>query len=71
MPLAGMIVFHTGTPEEAERELAPFKEWGSPMVVKVGPMPYPVMNTILDDGLPDRARSTTGSRASRPACRTS
>ena len=48
-----MIVFHTGTPEEAERELAPFKEWGSPIVVQVGPMPYPVMNTILDDGLPD------------------
>ena len=47
-----MIVFHTGTQEEAERELAPFKEWGSPMVVNVGPMPYPVMNTILDDGFP-------------------
>ena len=47
-----MIVFHTGAPEEAERDLAPFKEWGSPMVVNVGPMPYPVMNTILDDGFP-------------------
>jgi FAD/FMN-containing dehydrogenase len=43
-----MVVFHTGTPVEAERELAPFKEWGSPLVVEVGPMPYPVMNTILD-----------------------
>ncbi|HEY7399237.1 MAG TPA: FAD-binding oxidoreductase [Gaiellaceae bacterium] len=50
--LAGMVVFHTGTPEEAERDLAPFKEWGSPLVVEVGPMPYPVMNTILDDGYP-------------------
>jgi FAD/FMN-containing dehydrogenase len=48
MKLAAMVVFHTGTPEEAERELAPFKEWGSPLVVEVGPMPYPVMNTILD-----------------------
>ncbi|HEY7206947.1 MAG TPA: FAD-binding oxidoreductase [Gaiellaceae bacterium] len=46
--LAAMVVFHTGTPEEAERELAPFKEWGPPLVVEVGPMPYPVMNTILD-----------------------
>ena len=52
MKIAGMIVFHTGTPEEAERELAPFKEWGSPLVVEVGPMPYPVMNTILDAGYP-------------------
>jgi FAD/FMN-containing dehydrogenase len=52
MKIAGMIVFHTGTPEEAERDLAPFKEWGSPLVVEVGPMPYPVMNTILDAGFP-------------------
>jgi FAD/FMN-containing dehydrogenase len=52
MKIAGMIVFHTGTPEEAERDLATFKEWGSPLVVEVGPMPYPVMNTILDAGFP-------------------
>jgi len=52
MKLAGMIVFHTGTPEEAERDLAPFKAWGSPLMVEVGPMPYPVMNTILDAGYP-------------------
>jgi FAD/FMN-containing dehydrogenase len=51
-PIAGMIVVHTGTPEEAEREIAPFREWGSPIVVEVGPMPYPVINTILDDGFP-------------------
>ncbi len=50
--LAAMVVFHTGTPEEAERELAPFKEWGSPLMVEVGPMPYPVMNTLLDAGFP-------------------
>jgi len=47
-----MIVFHTGTEEEAERELAPFKEWGPPIVAEVGRMPYPVMNTILDDAYP-------------------
>jgi len=50
--LAAMVVFHTGGEEAAERELAPFKEWGSPLVVEVGPMPYPVMNTILDEGFP-------------------
>jgi len=48
MKLAAMVAFHTGTPEEADRDLAPFKEWGPPAVVEVGPMPYPVMNTILD-----------------------
>jgi FAD/FMN-containing dehydrogenase len=50
--VAGMLAFHTGTPEEAERELAPFKEWGPPIMVEVGRMPYPVFNTILDEGYP-------------------
>jgi FAD/FMN-containing dehydrogenase len=52
MKLAGMVVFHTGDASEAERELEPFKSWGSPLVVEVGPMPYPVMNTILDAAYP-------------------
>jgi FAD/FMN-containing dehydrogenase len=52
VPLAAMIVCHTGTPAEAERDLAPYKEWGSPLVVDVGPMPYPVMNTLIDEGFP-------------------
>ncbi len=52
MKLGAMVVCHTGTPEEAERDLAPFKEWGSPAMVEVGPMPYPDMNTLLDEGFP-------------------
>jgi FAD/FMN-containing dehydrogenase len=51
-PLAVMVVCHTGAPEEAERDLAPFKDWGSPAMVEVGPMPYPEMNTLLDEGFP-------------------
>src|SRR3954449_8047701 len=50
--LAALVVFHAGGPDAAERDLAPFKTWGSPLVVDVGPMPYPVMNTILDAGFP-------------------
>jgi FAD/FMN-containing dehydrogenase len=50
--LAAMLVFHTGDADEAERDLEPFKTWGSPLVVEVGPMPYPVMNTLLDEGYP-------------------
>jgi FAD/FMN-containing dehydrogenase len=53
--LAALVVFHTGTAAEAERDLEPFESWGSPLVVQVGPMPYPVMNTILDAGYPDGA----------------
>ena len=50
--LAVLVAFHLGEPEAAERDLAPFKAWGSPAVVDVGPMPYPVMNTILDAAYP-------------------
>jgi FAD/FMN-containing dehydrogenase len=53
--LAAMVVFHTGSPDEAERDLAPFKTWGSPLMVEVGPMPYPVMNTLLDGAYPKGA----------------
>jgi FAD/FMN-containing dehydrogenase len=50
--LSAMVVFHTGDAAEAERDLEPFKTWGSPLVVEVGPMPYLAMNTILDAGYP-------------------
>ena len=50
--LAALVVCHAGSPDQAERDLAPLREFGSPLVVNVGPMPYPVMNTLLDDGFP-------------------
>jgi FAD/FMN-containing dehydrogenase len=50
--LAALVVFHTGDPGQAERDLEPFKAWGSPLLVEVGPMRYPVMNTLLDPGFP-------------------
>jgi FAD/FMN-containing dehydrogenase len=52
MKLAAMIVCHTGEPAQAERDLAPLKAFGAPIMVEVGPMPYPVINTILDPGYP-------------------
>jgi FAD/FMN-containing dehydrogenase len=52
MKLSALAVFHTGDAEQAERDLAPFKAWGSPLMVEVGRMPYAVMNTILDAGHP-------------------
>jgi len=51
MPIAGMIVCHTN-PERADADLAPFLGFGSPIVAQVGPMPYPIMNTLLDDAYP-------------------
>jgi FAD/FMN-containing dehydrogenase len=53
--VAAMVVFHTGDADAAARDLAPFETWGSPLVVQIGPMPYPAMNTILDAGYPKGA----------------
>jgi FAD/FMN-containing dehydrogenase len=50
--LAALVACHAGAAADAERDLEPFKTWGSPLMVQVGPMPYPVMNTILDAGYP-------------------
>jgi FAD/FMN-containing dehydrogenase len=50
--LAALVAFHAGDPEAAERELAAFKGFGSPLMVEVGAMPYPAMNTLLDAGFP-------------------
>jgi FAD/FMN-containing dehydrogenase len=52
LKLAAFLVFHTGGTEKAEADLAPLLEFGSPLMAEVGPMPYPAMNTILDDGYP-------------------
>jgi len=52
MKLAAMVVCHAGTPEQAEKDLAPLLEFGQPAMTDVGQMPYPVMNTLLDDAFP-------------------
>jgi len=52
MKISALAVFHAGDPEQAEQDLAPFKTFGSPLIVEVGQMPYPVMNTLLDAGYP-------------------
>jgi hypothetical protein len=51
LKLAAMVVCHT-QPDRADRDLAPFLGFGSPLMVQVGPMPYPAMNTLLDAGYP-------------------
>ncbi len=50
--LAALVVCHAGSQEQAEKDLAPLRAFGDPIVAEVGPMPYPVMNTLLDDGFP-------------------
>jgi FAD/FMN-containing dehydrogenase len=52
--LAAMLVCHTN-PERADRDLAPFLGFGSPLDVQVGPMPYQAMCTLLDAAYPKGA----------------
>jgi FAD/FMN-containing dehydrogenase len=53
--LAALVVCHTGEPDAAQRDLARFTGYGSPLMTEVGPMPYPVMNTLLDGAYPKGA----------------
>jgi FAD/FMN-containing dehydrogenase len=50
--LAGVVVCHIGPPERAERDLAPLVAHGTPLLTEIGPLPYSVQNTLLDDGFP-------------------
>lgn len=52
LKLCALVVCHTGGPDAAERDLEPFKAFGSPVLTEVGPMPYPAMNTLLDAAYP-------------------
>jgi FAD/FMN-containing dehydrogenase len=38
--------------ERAERELGPLRDFGPPVTDAVEPMPYPMVNTMLDGGFP-------------------
>ena len=52
LPIVAVVVCHIGPQAQAERDLRPLLEFGAPLLVQVGPMPYPVLNTILDAGYP-------------------
>jgi FAD/FMN-containing dehydrogenase len=51
-PLSAIGVCHCGTLEQAEQDLKPLLEFGSPVMAMVGPMPYEAVNQMLDDGYP-------------------
>jgi FAD/FMN-containing dehydrogenase len=50
--LAALVVCHVGSVDQAEDDLRPLLELGSPIVSEVGPMPYPAVNTLFDEGYP-------------------
>jgi FAD/FMN-containing dehydrogenase len=50
--LALVAACHIGTPEQAEEDLRPLREHGSPVMVELGPLPYTALNSMLDGGYP-------------------
>ena len=53
MKVCGLPVCHTSADDaQAERELAPIRDFGPPVMDMVERMPYPVVNTLIDDAFP-------------------
>jgi len=50
--LSVFAICHTASADQAERDIAPLRAFGSPVITQVEPMPYPVMNTLLDGAYP-------------------
>lgn len=50
--LCGLPLCHAGPLDRAEAELRPLRDFGPPLLDLVEPMPYPAVNTMLDDAFP-------------------
>lgn len=51
-PLAAIVLCHAGEASQAEADLEPLLGFGSPALVQIGPMPYPAINSMLNEGYP-------------------
>ena len=52
VPLGALVVCDAGDGDTAHDRVRPLTEWGEPVVTQIGPMPYPAINMMLDDGFP-------------------
>ncbi|HVO82308.1 MAG TPA: BBE domain-containing protein, partial [Terriglobales bacterium] len=50
--VCGLVSCHLGTQEEAEKAVKPLLEFGPPLLKHIGPMPYPVLQSLFDPILP-------------------
>ena len=55
--LAAIVAAHTGSHSQAEADLRPLKQFGKPLMDVIGPMPYSVLNSMLDASFPRGARN--------------
>jgi FAD/FMN-containing dehydrogenase len=52
-PAVAIIACHSGDPAEGERALRPLRDFGSPLLDTIQPMPFPAMQKLLDDANPE------------------
>jgi FAD/FMN-containing dehydrogenase len=52
-PAVAIIACHSGDPAEGERALRPLRNFGSPLLDTIQPMPFPAMQKLLDDANPE------------------
>jgi FAD/FMN-containing dehydrogenase len=50
--IVGMLTCHCGSLADGERAVKPIKAFGPPVVDHMGPIPYSVQNSLLDDAFP-------------------
>ncbi len=53
--VAALVTCHCGTPPDAEKAMQPLKQFGTPILDAVGPMPYSQLNSMLDANYPKGA----------------
>ncbi len=53
--VAALVTCHCGSPADAEKAIRPLKQFGSPVLDAVGPMPYCQLNSMLDANYPKGA----------------
>jgi FAD/FMN-containing dehydrogenase len=52
MLVSAIVACYSGPPEDGERVLAPLREFGPPLADTIAPIPYVVMQTLLDPAFP-------------------
>ena len=52
-PVVGFVTCYSGDLAEGERVLATLRGFGTPILDAIQPMPFPVMQTLLDAAVPD------------------
>jgi FAD/FMN-containing dehydrogenase len=54
-PMAALVTCHCGPLEDGEKAVLPLKQFASPLLDAVGPMPYTALNGMLDANYPKGA----------------